>query len=175
MPPIDSASGPGQTTKGSHREPPPQLPSFGSAMVAYGLFIGVNALVAYLVRPLLLGGLCLFFSGGGWFPIFLAPLAGVFVLAWSLPALLLRRLNRKYRVHFADAPGTFVPSVHERHLIRENCVYPANRTLRCLRVFAFLVLIVDIGWFLITVGLLLYASNNTDAYAWKMCFPELHH
>jgi uncharacterized membrane protein len=104
MPPIDSASGPGQTTKGSHREPPQQLPSFGSAMAAYGLFIGVNALVAYLVRPLLLGGLCLFFSGGGWFPIFLAPLAGVFVLVWSLPALLLRRLNRKYHIHFADAP-----------------------------------------------------------------------
>jgi len=73
-------------------------------MAAYGLFIGVNALVAYLVRPLLLGGLCLFFSGGGWFPIFLAPLAGVFVLVWSLPALLLRRLNRKYHIHFADAP-----------------------------------------------------------------------
>jgi len=42
-------------------------------------------------------------------------------------------------------------------------------------VFAFLVLIVEIGWFLITAGLLLYASKNADAYAWKMCFPELHH
>jgi len=138
---------------GGHYRLPPQKPTrLGYARSTFCLFLVAHVLAMCFLRPLFLGGLCTYLYQDGLYIFFaVIPTGFGFLILWSLSIIWLRRLIRRSRAHSVD------------------------RILRYLRALAILVLVVEICWLVVTVGLLIAAWNNLQAYAWKMCFPSNHH
>lgn len=129
------------------RPPAPPRPTVRAARFAFGLFLFIHACLILGLRPWLVAGLC-FYLWGVAAVVVAFPLALVILTAFVVSAVVLRRFLRQYRVA------------------------PSDTVVWVLRKLAVSIQIIEIGWFVIVVGLLLYAGHHEDSYGWRMCFPK---
>jgi hypothetical protein len=151
VPNLPPAMRPGWHTL-TPKPPKPQKPQ-GHDWVwfCHGLFLGVHLVIAYLLYPVALYGLCTILFGNVFGILFLTlPTIAGFLILWTVSSLFLLALSLDYRAHFA------------------------SRTLRAFRLLLILIHLFEMGWFIRTWALAMIGEQHFSEPIWHTCFPDNH-